>query len=100
MCAVRARNDTSACVPGLWARFGGEESLSQDTKTAATEKAGEDASLGGAKPRPGTPSGGKTAGAKIQGKDRDMGFALRSVYQKTVEEPVPDDLLALLGKLG
>ncbi len=29
-----------------------------------------------------------------------MGTALRSVYQRTVEEPVPDDLLDLLGKLG
>jgi hypothetical protein len=29
-----------------------------------------------------------------------MGSALRSVYQQTVEEPVPDDLLDLLGKLG
>jgi hypothetical protein len=29
-----------------------------------------------------------------------MGSALRSVYQRTVEEPVPDDLLDLLGKLG
>jgi hypothetical protein len=28
-----------------------------------------------------------------------MGSALRSVYQKTVEEAVPDDLMALLGKL-
>ncbi|MBJ6120655.1 hypothetical protein JAO74_02490 [Sphingomonas sp. BT553] len=28
-----------------------------------------------------------------------MGSALRSVYQKTVEESVPDDLLDLLGKL-
>ncbi|MBW6528668.1 hypothetical protein KZ813_17640 [Sphingomonas sp. RHCKR7] len=28
-----------------------------------------------------------------------MGSALRSVYQKTVEESVPDDLLSLLGKL-
>ncbi|TCP33334.1 NepR family anti-sigma factor [Sphingomonas sp. BK235] len=32
-------------------------------------------------------------------KNRDMGSALRSVYQKTVEEAVPDDLLSLLGKL-
>ncbi len=31
---------------------------------------------------------------------QDMGQALRSVYQRTVEESVPDDLLALLGKLG
>ncbi|MES2420726.1 MAG: NepR family anti-sigma factor [Pseudomonadota bacterium] len=28
-----------------------------------------------------------------------MGSALRSVYQKTVDEAVPDDLLELLGKL-
>ena len=28
-----------------------------------------------------------------------MGAALRSVYQKTIEETVPADLLDLLGKL-
>ncbi|MDD1450992.1 hypothetical protein C8J42_102105 [Sphingomonas sp. PP-CE-1A-559] len=28
-----------------------------------------------------------------------MGSALRSVYQKTVDETIPDDLLELLGKL-
>ena len=33
------------------------------------------------------------------GADRDMGAALRSVYQRTVDETVPDDLMALLGKL-
>jgi len=32
--------------------------------------------------------------------DREMGSALRSVYQQTVEEKVPDDLLDLLGKLS
>ena len=32
-------------------------------------------------------------------KDRQMGSALRSVYQKTVDEAVPDEFLALLGKL-
>ena len=31
--------------------------------------------------------------------DSAMGEALRSVYQKTVEEQVPDEFLALLGKL-
>ena len=34
-----------------------------------------------------------------QSKNRDMGSALRSVYQSAVEESVPEDLLALLGKL-
>lgn len=47
--------------------------------------------------RPGTPD---KAVAKVQSKDRDMGAALRSVYQKTVDEVIPDDLLDLLGKLG
>lgn len=38
-------------------------------------------------------------GAVAQSKNRDMGSALRSVYQKTVEEAVPEDLMSLLGKL-
>jgi hypothetical protein len=37
---------------------------------------------------------------KTHNKDRDMGAALRSVYQRTVEETVPDEMLDLLGKLG
>ena len=37
--------------------------------------------------------------AKVQNNDRDMGAALRGVYQKTVEEAIPADLLDLLGKL-
>ena len=32
--------------------------------------------------------------------DRDTGAALRSVYQKTVDEMVPDEMLDLLGKLS
>ncbi|AAV89839.1 uncharacterized protein ZMO1_ZMO1215 [Zymomonas mobilis subsp. mobilis ZM4 = ATCC 31821] len=37
-----------------------------------------------------------------QAEDRKnaIGFALRNVYQQTVEEAVPDDLLALLAKLN
>nr|WP_244624533.1 NepR family anti-sigma factor [Sphingomonas sp. So64.6b] len=37
--------------------------------------------------------------AKVQSKDRDMGAALRTVYQKTVEEDIPAEMLDLLGKL-
>ena len=44
-------------------------------------------------------AGGKGATGKIHSKDRDMGAALRSVYQNAVEESIPDDLLDLLGKL-
>lgn len=42
---------------------------------------------------------GHARATAAQSKNRDMGAALRSVYQKTIEETVPDDLLALLGKL-
>ncbi|WP_242007952.1 NepR family anti-sigma factor [Sphingomonas ginsenosidivorax] len=44
--------------------------------------------------KPGT----KTA-TKVGDGDQRMGSALRSVYQKTVDEAVPDEMLALLGKL-
>ncbi|WBH16969.1 NepR family anti-sigma factor [Sphingomonas radiodurans] len=42
---------------------------------------------------------GKKGSAAAQAKDRDMGAALRSVYQKTVDETVPDEMISLLGKL-
>lgn len=32
--------------------------------------------------------------------NNDVGGALRSVYQRTVDERIPPDLLDLLGKLG
>lgn len=35
-----------------------------------------------------------------QSRERDIGHALRSVYQKTVDETVPPEFLDLLGKLG
>lgn len=38
--------------------------------------------------------------AKVQKKKQDMGSALRSVYQRTVEEEIPAEMLDLLGKLG
>lgn len=30
----------------------------------------------------------------------ELGFALRTVYQRTVEEEIPPEMLDLLGKLG
>lgn len=48
--------------------------------------------------KPGTARSADT-GAKAQGKDRDMGAALRTVYQRTVEEAIPPEMLDLLGKL-
>ena len=67
----------------------------QDKKTAATGKAADARSPSSAAATP-----TRRPPAKVQGKDRDMGSALRSVYQRTVDEAVPDDLLDLLGKLG
>ncbi len=46
-------------------------------------------------------SDGKRPPARSGGdSDRDMGSALRTVYQKTVDEQVPDEFLDLLGKLN
>ena len=42
----------------------------------------------------------KKSPAKVHNKDRDMGSALRSAYQKTVEENVPAEMLDLLNKLA
>jgi hypothetical protein len=55
----------------------------------------------GTKLRSGEDSRKKPPAAKsANGKnDRDMGSALRSVYQRAVDEEVPQDLLDLLGKL-
>jgi hypothetical protein len=41
----------------------------------------------------------KRSAAPVGTTDRDMGAALRTVYQETVEETVPDEFLDLLGKL-
>ena len=40
-----------------------------------------------------------TEPAKVQTKDRDMGAALRTVYQRTIDEAIPAEMLDLLGKL-
>lgn len=48
----------------------------------------------GAKPKP---TASKTDAGRIA--DRDVGASLRSVYQKTVDEQIPDEFLDLLGKL-
>jgi hypothetical protein len=37
---------------------------------------------------------------KKRGDTPEVGQALRSVYQRTIEEDIPPDLLDLLGKLG
>lgn len=66
--------------------------MGQDDKTATTGKAADE------RTRSAKPPGADAA--NVLGKDRDMGSALRSVYQRTVDEAVPDDLLDLLGKLG
>ena len=42
---------------------------------------------------------GSDAEPRAQGSGRDMGSALRTVYQRAVEEAVPAEMLDLLGKL-
>ncbi|HEX4695837.1 NepR family anti-sigma factor [Sphingomonas sp.] len=46
----------------------------------------------------GEPGNGDEGGKKA--KDEAMGTALRSVYHNAVSEPVPDEMLDLLRKLG
>lgn len=36
---------------------------------------------------------------KSRGGDQEMGEALRSVYQQTIDEQIPPEMLDLLGKL-
>lgn len=52
------------------------------------------------KPREELTVPGPKKSPKLDRSDRDVGAALRTVYQKTVEEKVPDEFLDLLGKLG
>jgi hypothetical protein len=43
---------------------------------------------------------GTAGGPSKTGPTRDVGGALRSVYQRTIEEEIPAEMLDLLGKLG
>jgi hypothetical protein len=45
-------------------------------------------------------SGRPPKGPKKPRRASDLGRALRSVYDDTLREPVPDDFLQLIGKLG
>jgi hypothetical protein len=51
--------------------------------------------------KPGRASGRATTKPKSAppSREQEMGHALRSVYQKAVDERIPDDLMDLLGKL-
>jgi len=65
----------------------GKELSSSDDKSKSDRR-----SSGGA--------GSPGASAAMPVRNGDMGTALRSVYQRTVDEQVPDEMLDLLGKLG
>ena len=45
-------------------------------------------------------TGGQQKKKKKGAASSDVGKALRSAYERTVEEQIPPDLLDLLGKLG
>jgi hypothetical protein len=51
------------------------------------------------------PAAGEAPGGQLKKKKKgaggsDVGSALRSAYQRTIDEQIPPDLLDLLGKLG
>lgn len=66
-------------------------------KGAATSGAQGLVSTSGEKSK--RPPGKKARGARSK-RDSDVGDALRSIYQKTVHEDVPAEMLDLLDKLG
>lgn len=71
----------------------GDERLSDATgKDSRSSTSGRDK-----KPIPHSKSGGGSSRSKASG---DVGKALRSVYDTTLGERVPDDFLDLLGKLS
>ena len=56
-------------------------------------------SLSSDRDTPATPPATTPARQRLSN-DRDAGAVLRTVYQATVEEAVPDEMLDLLGKLS
>ena len=69
--------------------------LSFARETSGGRRAGPESDSGN-DGKPGSKSGGR----KKRADDPQIGSALRSVYQRTVDEDIPPDLLDLLGKLG
>jgi hypothetical protein len=63
----------------------------REPKSAETKRKTKDGSG-----RPQTRAAGKRGGQR----SGDIGRALRSVYDETLREDVPDDFLSLLGKLS
>lgn len=45
------------------------------------------------------PTADKKGASVLRGPEDDMGSALRGIYQRTVDEAIPDEFLSLLGKL-
>ena len=45
-------------------------------------------------------AGGGAGGKKKRTDNPELGTALRTVYQRTIEEDIPPEMLDLLGKLG
>lgn len=74
----------------------GDERLS-DRKKEGGE--GKDRNPGRKKRGEGKGGGNSGSGSGRRGGSSDLGRALRSVYDDTLREPVPDDFRDLLGKL-
>jgi hypothetical protein len=61
-----------------------------DTERERRRKSDDDSSDEGAPRKP----------RKPRGQNAEVGDALRTVYQRTVDETIPPEMLDLLGKLG
>jgi hypothetical protein len=83
--------------------FAANTDTSEGSIAATNGQASDNAAAGGGRKSrsasQGKASSGQGKAAPVQGKDRDMGTALRNVYQQTIDEQIPGEMLDLLGKL-
>lgn len=83
------------CMSAPRTRARGDEELSAK-KGSDTEGAGDSRR---SKKSNASETGGRRGGGGGKRGPNDLGRALRSVYDDTLREPVPDDFLSLIGKL-
>lgn len=103
-CSVENRRPGLATDSFIWrGRDGGLEGWDDLSFQSEKDDGGRRKSDAGPKAGLDAPAGGATAagGSKKKRPDNpELGTALRTVYQRTIEEDIPPEMLDLLGKLG
>lgn len=84
------------CMRRASTRARGDERLSAKKKSESDPSGRSRHS----KDLPNTDKKGSRGGGRGGSGGRDLGRALRSIYDDTLREPVPDDFISLIGKLS